>query len=112
MTNDQNRIGSRIVKARENSNLTQLELAEKTYINKSVLNRIEKGTRPARDVELLAISDATNVSVDYLLGKSQFKDEDYIKSHLSNSLPDDLTEEQRKEISKFIDYIKNRDKNN
>lgn len=66
----QQQIGIRVINARDSARLNQMELAEKTGINKSVLNRIEKGTRSARDTELASIAKATDVSVDYLVGNS------------------------------------------
>lgn len=66
----QQQIGVRVINARDSAHLNQMELAEKTGINKSVLNRIEKGSRPARDTELASIAKATDVSVDYLVGNS------------------------------------------
>ena len=36
--------------------MTQTELAEKMNISRSVLNRIEMGTRPIRETELLALA--------------------------------------------------------
>ena len=61
-------IGNRIAKLREESELTQYELADKIKISKSVMNRIELGTRPVRDDELKAIALFFKVSADYLLG--------------------------------------------
>lgn len=61
-------IGSKIVELRKSKNLTQAELSEKLHINRSVLNRIELGTRPLKDDELLMLASFFNVSTDYLLG--------------------------------------------
>lgn len=41
---------------REQKGLTQYELAEKAHISKSVMNRIELGTRPIRDDELISFA--------------------------------------------------------
>ena len=60
---------SRIANLREGHDLNQKELADKLGINRSVLNRIEKGTRPIRDDELNLIANYFNVSTDYLLGR-------------------------------------------
>lgn len=64
-------VGLRIVKARENVGLNQLELAKKTKISPSVMNRIEQGIRQVRDNEILDIANVTDVSTDYLLGNKQ-----------------------------------------
>jgi repressor LexA len=62
-------VGQKIVHLREERDLTQKELAEKLEFNRSVLNRIEKGTRPIRDDELKKVADFFDVSIDYLLGR-------------------------------------------
>lgn len=61
-------IGKKIVQLRESQGLTQALLAEKIDINRSVLNRIELGTRPIRDNEISSIAQFFNVTTDYLLG--------------------------------------------
>lgn len=66
--------GRRIAQLREEKGLSQLEFAHKVNINNSVMNRIEKGIRPIRDDELMAISKCLGVSIDYLLGNSTSKE--------------------------------------
>lgn len=66
--------GRRIAQLREEKGLSQLEFAHKVNINNSVMNRIEKGIRPIRDDELIAISKCLGVSIDYLLGNSTSKE--------------------------------------
>ncbi|MFP9128516.1 helix-turn-helix domain-containing protein [Niallia sp. BSM11] len=63
-------IGERIAFLRENKGMKQKELAEKADINTSVMNRIEKGTRPLTDNEIVKISKILEVSTDYLLGRA------------------------------------------
>lgn len=67
-------IGNRIARLREKNKLTQYELANKIKISKSVMNRIELGTRPVRDDELKAFSILFKVSSDYLLGITDIPD--------------------------------------
>lgn len=62
-------VSSRIVEPRERRGLNQKELAESLKMNRSVLNRIENGTRPIRDDELKIFADYFDVSADYLLGR-------------------------------------------
>ena len=66
-------VSSRIVSLREGCGLNQKELAENLHMNRSVLNRIENGTRPVRDDELTIFADYFNVSADYLLGRDASK---------------------------------------
>ena len=62
------KIGDRIKDLREKQGITQAELAERIMVDKSVMNRIELGTRLIRNDELLLLSHALNVSTDFLLG--------------------------------------------
>lgn len=66
-------VSSNVVKLRERRGLNQKELAESLGMNRSVLNRIENGTRPVRDDELKLFADYFNVSADYLLGRDATK---------------------------------------
>lgn len=61
-------IGTRIRKLREQKGMTQAELAKKIMVDKSVMNRIEIGTRLVRSDELLSLSHVFNVSPDFILG--------------------------------------------
>ena len=61
-------IGQRIFDLRVERDIQQGELAQAIHMNQSVLNRIEKGTRPARDSEIYTIALFFQVSADYLLG--------------------------------------------
>ena len=63
-------LGKRIVEFREALNINQTEFAEKTGINRSVLNRIEQNTRPVRTDELAAMAKVLGVSMDKLAGLS------------------------------------------
>ncbi len=85
-------IGSRIKQERERQNLSQKELASKTDINVSVMNRIESGERSVRDDEILKISNILNVTTDYLLGNetpTKFKPQ--------------LTDKDKKDIAKQVE---------
>ncbi len=61
-------IGEKIVALRRKKDITQTELAKQINISRSVMNRIELGSRAIRDDELRAIAIALEVSTDYLLG--------------------------------------------
>lgn len=61
-------LGDRIEKRLKELDLTQQDLSNRTNINKSIINRIILGSRPARDIEIVAISKALDVTTDYLLG--------------------------------------------
>ena len=60
--------------------LNQTKLAEKLFINKSMISAYEKGTRmPSLDV-LMQLTFIFNVSIDYLLGVQRDEVEDKQKS--------------------------------
>lgn len=61
-------IGQRIYDLRIERDIQQGELANAVGLHQSVLNRIEKGCRPARDTEIANIASFLQVSSDYLLG--------------------------------------------
>ena len=67
-------ISKKIISLRELKGWSQAEFAKRVGLNKSVMNRIEKGERPVRDQELLVISSVLGVSADYLLGSSSNKE--------------------------------------
>jgi len=60
-------IGEKIRCIREDKDIRQQELADSIGMNVSVLSRIEKGTRPVRTDELIAIAKKLQISADYLL---------------------------------------------
>lgn len=63
-------LGDRIRKARLAKGLTQKQLAEMLNITDATVNRYERGIRKPDPEMLKAIADILNVSVDYLLGKT------------------------------------------
>ena len=71
---NRNIIGARVTKARQNLGMKQIELLAKLQlagIDMSVpaLSLLEGQRRPVSDIELNALADILNVSVDWLLGR-------------------------------------------
>ena len=64
-------IGQRIYDLRVERDTQQGELAQAIGMNQSVLNRIEKGTRPARDREIRSIALYFGITTDNLLSMPQ-----------------------------------------
>lgn len=63
-----NTFAKNIKNLRKELGLTQTELANKIYINKSMISAYGKGTRmPSLDA-LISLSEILNVSIDFLLG--------------------------------------------
>jgi transcriptional regulator with XRE-family HTH domain len=61
-------LGDRIKALREKRDWSQTMLAKKIGVSKSVMSRIEAGTRPLEDSLLIKLSDVLEESSDYLLG--------------------------------------------
>ena len=71
---NRNIIGKRVTEARTNLGMKQIELLKKLQlagIDMSVpaLSLLEGQRRPVSDIELSALADILNVSVDWLLGR-------------------------------------------
>lgn len=71
---DKNLIGDRVRQARHKakSKVTQIDLLARLAVRginleKTTISKIEAKTRPVTDIELVAIADALNVSVLWLL---------------------------------------------
>lgn len=69
-----NIIGERMRKARIKAGLSQKELSERleteaVYVCRGSISRIENGERTVTDIEINAISNILDVSLDYLFGR-------------------------------------------
>lgn len=60
----------RLKELRTQSQLTQLELADKIGVNKQTISQYERGVRRPDLETLEALSDYFNVSADFMLGKA------------------------------------------
>lgn len=67
-------IGSRIKILRENRGLTQIELAKVLNIGNSTLSQYESGARVPSDDIKITIANYFDVSLDYLLGRTEQKE--------------------------------------
>ncbi len=60
----------RLKELRKQQNITQLKLAMDLNMNQNTISRYETGEREAGYKELIMLADYFNVSIDYLLGRS------------------------------------------
>ena len=72
--NTNNICGKNVFKARKKLNISQKKLADKLQIlgldvGKNAVQRIESGERFVTDIELVILSDALEVDVNWLLDK-------------------------------------------
>ena len=65
--------GKRLKQLRENANITQEELGKKVNLVKSNISMYEKGKRTPSVEILEQMSNIFDVSIDYLLGKTEIK---------------------------------------
>ena len=77
---DKNIIGARVTEARLAQNMRQNELLARLQtagvdLSTPALSLLEGQKRPVSDIELNALADVLNVSVDWLLGR---KDKEYL----------------------------------
>ncbi len=63
----------RIRDLREDADLTQTEISKKLNISQCAYSHYEKGSRDIPTNILIASADLHNVSVDYLLGRTNHK---------------------------------------
>lgn len=60
----------RLKELREKKKLSQLRLAIELNLNQNSISRYESGVREADYMTLIAFADYFNVSLDYLLGRT------------------------------------------
>ena len=76
-TEERNVAGPRVKAARLENNMTQKELSIKletlaVYIDRASISKLEQQKRIITDIELLALSQVLNVSVNWLLGTKEW----------------------------------------
>lgn len=79
---DYSNIGSKIKSTRLSKKLSQETLAEKCNISTSFLGHIERGTRKMSLETLVSIASVLNISVDYLLSDSLYKNDSSLNAIL------------------------------
>lgn len=88
-------IGPRIKLLRENARLTQIELAKILKINNSTLSQYENGVRIPSDDVKISIANFFDVSLDYLLGRTDQQEKPIL------SVEDGLSERHQQLIQLF-----------
>lgn len=97
----------RLKKLREEKNLTRKELADKLQLTYWALSKYETGERFPDPETLNKIADFFNVSLDYLMGRTDIKDPiANIAAHRTNGYDEPLTEEELFAIEKFKEFLK------
>ena len=87
---------------RKELGMTQTQLANKIFVNKSMVSAYEKGTRlPSLD-SLISLSKTLNVSIDYLLGIQKDNNNDR-ETTIDIS---GLTEKQKKIVAELVETFR------
>lgn len=85
----------RLVLLRKELKLTQYQLAEKLGFSRGQIGNYEQGTREPDQETLLKISNFFDVSLDYLLGKTEYR----------KFNPEKLTDKDKKDIQNDLKNI-------
>lgn len=107
-------LGNKIKSLRELKKITQTELSEQLDVSPSTVGMWEQNRRTPDAEMLKRISEFFNVSLDYLLGKTDIKNysKEYTVALHSDTDYDDLPESAKEEINNFIEYVKQKYKKN
>ena len=76
--------GQRLKTIRKKRNITQKELAESLQLAQSSVANYENNTRFPSETPLRQISEYLNVSIDYLLGISEYEDSEVLAVHTAS----------------------------
>ncbi|WP_459830650.1 helix-turn-helix domain-containing protein [Clostridium carnis] len=102
---------NRLKELRLEKHMSQAKLAEAFNISQQAVSHYEKGLRDMDSNLVTSIASYFNVTIDYLLGKSDIKNYDKVKKEPTIALHsdyeyDELPDEAKKEIENFIEYVK------
>ncbi|EDP7604089.1 helix-turn-helix transcriptional regulator [Listeria seeligeri] len=92
----------RLSKLRKKKGMSQYKLADELGFSRGQVANYEQGSREPDYSTLLKIAEYFNVTTDYLLGKEEVDNSDLLAAHID----DNLTEEERIEIEKYLKFIR------
>ena len=111
----------RFKEERKNKGLTQEQLAKEFFLNKSSISRYEKGTQMPEMVMLQKFAEYFDVSVDYLLGRTDERNLNKEKPKLDPGIKtiaahrvnpyEDISEEGINKINEYIEMIRMMEQN-
>jgi transcriptional regulator with XRE-family HTH domain len=79
-------LGKRIREARLKKDLTQENLAETINVSSFYISRLESGSKSPSLETLVKISNALEVSIDYLLANTLHTSKDYLRGDIASLL--------------------------
>jgi len=103
-TIDYERLGIRIKETRTNRNMTQDNLAQMVDCNVSHISNVENAHTKVSLIALLAIANALNTTIDYLLSDQYTEPKDALDGAILKALKKCDTEKKER-ILKMIDLM-------
>lgn len=98
--------GDRLKELREEKDIKQSDLAKKFNISSSTIGMYEQNRRTPDFKLLSALADFFNVSVDYLLCRTDIRNyEEYTIAAHTDDRTQQLSAENRKTLDDFIDFL-------
>ena len=91
---------------RNGRGISQQELARLLGISKSAVNMYERGERQPNFETLELIADFFHVDIDYLLGRTDTARSAYPDTVAAHFDTDDLTDDEKKDVENYIEFIK------
>jgi transcriptional regulator with XRE-family HTH domain len=109
-------LADRLKELRKSNDLNQAELGKVLGVGKTTISMYENGNSTPNDEIKLKIAEYFDVSLDYLLGKTNIKNYETNNKNSTIALHSDheydyLPKEAKEEINNFIEYIKTKYKN-
>lgn len=98
-------IGARIKQARQNKHMSQMDLAEASGLSTSFISNVEMGRQSMNIRALIAISNALNVSTDWLLRNDTQAALSISSEEIYRELQD-CNPQEREAILKLVEYTK------
>lgn len=101
-------LGIKVKDLRNNINKTQEQVAKSLGISRAAYSHIENDRNEPDNNTLKKIADYYEVTIDYLLGRTNDKHEEVLAAaHLDKDLKD-MSPEQRQAVYDFIEFQKKR----
>ncbi|WP_407310620.1 helix-turn-helix domain-containing protein [Desulfosporosinus sp. SB140] len=98
--------GKRLIALREERGCSLEEIAKHVGITKSVLSKYERGLHVPGLMAAKRIADFFNVSIDYITGNSDERNN--VTRKIFQDLFKDLSENEKSDVIKYIEFVKSK----
>lgn len=103
-TIDYKKLGMRVKEARISRNLTQENLAQMVDCNPAHISNVENAHTKVSLIALLAIANALDTTIDYLLADQYEKSENALDNAILKAL-EKFDNEKKERILKMLDFM-------